>query len=127
MPSAEKGVGSAAMPSFRERRQRLPARCLQGVYAERERRDGVIRTADRDGFLPVELGEQTPDQPRGVGVENGDRFLGVLCHIGPGDGLLLPKGIPEDGIHQPRGGRREGPGDSHGLVDRGEGGNPVGE
>ena len=127
MPSAEKVVGSAAIPSFCECRQRLVARCLESVHSERQRRDRVVRPADRDGLFHIELGKQAPDQPGRVGMENGDRLLGCLRHIGPDDGVFLPEGIPEDGVYHPRGGRRDIPGDPHRLVHRGEGGNPVGE
>ena len=37
----------------------------------------------------------------GVGVDDGDRLPEILRHLGPGDGVFLPEGGPEEGVHQP--------------------------
>ena len=60
-------------------------------------------------------------------MEDGNGLARVLGHVRPGDVLLLPEGVPEDGVHQARGGRARLFRDADGLVHRGERGDPVGE
>ena len=120
MPSGEKRVSLAVMSPSAS----AAITCSRVAFSEltRSARGGMVLFVLQIaiGFFHAVAGEEAPDQPWGVGMENGDRFLGVLCQIGPGDGIPFSDGVPQDGIHQSRGGRNEIPSDAHGLVDRGE-------
>ena len=88
----------------RERGDGLLSRCFQAIHADGERRNCVVRPADGDRFVDAVPVEPALDKPAGVGVEDGDGFAWILCHLRPGDLLLLSEYVSEDGVHQPRGG-----------------------
>jgi len=60
-------------------------------------------------------------------MEDGERPAGIFRHLRPCHVFLIPYCVPENRVDQSRRGRTALPCDADGLVDRSEGGDPVGE